>query len=86
MGLRFYLDSDGSTNSLLIGVYVFILALLSGFFGAFPGGTKVKNEYGDLVKTGSVHNLSNLQSTIILLWAIGMGSYLVYIIEFKSDL
>ena len=85
-GLFVYVKMGQNFNALLLAVYTFGLFSLSGFFTAFPGGTKAKNECGDKIKIGNINNLSNKQAFILLVWFICFGAYLVYRIEFKNAL
>ncbi|WP_313009910.1 hypothetical protein, partial [Stutzerimonas nitrititolerans] len=59
--------------------YAFGFAVLFGSFGMFPGGTKVKNEWGEKVRVGNVFNLSRLQVIIFLGWVVGFGGVLAYL-------
>jgi hypothetical protein len=85
-GLFVYVKMGQNFNALLLALYTFGFFALSGFFTAFPGGTKAKNEWGDKTKTGNINNLSKKQAFILFAWLICFGVYLVYQIEFKNAL
>ena len=63
----------------LVGAYAFGFAVLFGCFGIFPGGTRVKNEWGDRIRVGSIFNLSKLQIVSFLSWTVGFGGVLAYL-------
>lgn len=78
LGLSTYHKAGGGTWGQLVGLYVFGFAVLFGVFGIFPGGTKVKNEWGEKVQVGNVFNLSRPQVIIFLGWVLGFGGLLAY--------
>lgn len=78
ISLSSYINSDQNFNSLLGSIYMFGLLSLAGFYAVYPGGTKIKNEWGDKVKTGNMFNLSRSQVIIFLAWFLIFGAYLVY--------
>jgi hypothetical protein len=71
---------------LLIAIYVSGFPALSGLFVVYPGGTKVRNEWGDKVRVGNINNLSKGQALTLFIWFIVFGAYLVYRVEFKNAL
>ncbi|WP_312478947.1 hypothetical protein [Stutzerimonas nitrititolerans] len=79
LGVSTYYKAGGGTWSQWVGLYAFGFAVLFGSFGMFPGGTKVKNEWGEKVRVGNVFNLSRLQVIIFLGWVVGFGGVLAYL-------
>jgi hypothetical protein len=71
---------------LLVAIYVSGFLALSGIFVVYPGGAKVRNEWGDKVRVGNINNLSKGQTLTLLIWFIVIGAYLVYRIIFKNSL
>jgi hypothetical protein len=85
-GFSVYVKTGQDFNSLLLAIYVFGLFAMIGVFGIFPGGTKVKNEWGDKVKVGNMNNLSKGQAFTLFVWFLVYGAFLVYRYQFRNAL
>ncbi len=87
-GLAFfvYVKSGQTIDSLFWAAYAFGGVFFAGLFTAFPGGSKRKNEWGEMVKVGNINNLSKTQSFIIFAWIVGVGLALVYVTQFTNVL
>lgn len=80
LGIGAHGKAGGDLVGLLVGVYASGFAFLSGCFVLFPGGTKVKDEWGDGVRVGRVDNLSNTQAVLLLAWCLGFGAFTAYFV------